>query len=315
MPSSWRGGPGCQCDGPDDGCPHPLACCVREGGPGRARAARERNAAGTLTLCLACAGEATAARPWQLKKRPAAAPRAANAKAKPAPNAPVAAPEEEPAEAPAAAALPQPAPAAPAAAVAAAAAAPPALLEAYIAALDRHSTALEAHTRALEAHAARRAPPADAVAGPGVAEATGATAAAAVRAGSGGLPRCPLPLQPLKAAVDAALAGDGQTSGGQLLRAARVGTSAAAWARLRALVVVYHHADAARVADLQLERRGNSQNVAERWMQQRQLHQLVVTTGSPAPTLLNHVARHLQTNPPLRERFGARLLADAATLA
>ena len=268
-----------------------------------------------MTLCLACAGDATAARPWQLKKRPAAAPRAANAKAKAAPNAPVAAPEVEPVGGPAAAALPQPAPAAPAAAVAAVAAASPALLEAYIAALDRHSTALEAHARALEASAARRAPPVGAVPGPGVVEATGATTAAAVRAGSGGRPRCPLPLQPLKAAVDAALAGDGQTSGRRLLLAARVGTSAAAWARLRALVVVYHHADAARVADLQLEMRDNSQNVAEQWVQRRQLYQLVVATGSPAPTLLNQVARYLKANPPLRERFGARLLADAAALA
>ena len=96
------------------------------------------------------------------------------------------------------------------------------------------------------------------------------------------------------------------------MRAAGLQQTAASWARLRAVLVVCFPDDCDRVGGMQLSE--GSEREASRWMEQGQLHQQVVSGSNPA-TVLNHVARRLRKNPPLRVRFGARLLADAARLA
>lgn len=195
--------------------------------------------------------------------------------------------------------------------------APAAVVVANTAALERHSAALETLARELAADTAallqQRQPPAAAAgAGP---QPPPPAAPPAPAAASWDAPPCPAALRRLKAALDAALAAGAPVTGHGVLLAAGAGTTAAAWARLRVLLVVYHPANAVAVAGAQLAAGRDTALLGHQWVQQGQLHQLVVTDGRKASTCLNHVARYLLDREDVRRRCAQRLLADATRLA
>ena len=295
MVGSWRGGAGCKCEGPTS-CEFPLDCCKREGGPGQQRAWRRPNADGTLTLCLCCAGASGAVRGERPRRRPAASAPAA----------------QQPPAVKAKAGAPPPL-AAPAAAQASAQAAHTAALLGFTVAAAQLTTALDAHRLALRDYLAAQGASAKATAAAPPALAPAAAAAPLALAPAAARPACPRRLLQLKGALETALGGSARPRGEAVLQAAGAGSSAAAWARLRALLAVYFP-DCDRVSDVQLEERARSARVARGWMESGQLHQLVVSGPDSPATIVNHVARHLRKNQQLLTRFGPRLLADAASL-
>ena len=316
MPSGWRGGRGCQCAGPEQ-CAHAERCCRREGGPGRQRALKQPGADGKPTLCLDCAGQEQAARPERRgpRRRPAAAEGEPRAKAKAKAKAAAAAPQAAPG-----AVAPPPAPAA--------APADAAALTAHSEALRQHTAALNAWTTAATrlAAALEAAPTTDAPRQ--LLEDVRRALAALPRGASPGppaaallldpVPLCPEALVRLRAAMDNALAGTSRPQASAILQAAGA-SGGNAWAKLRALIAVYHGGAGARVLDGDtslMAERATSAQLAQDWRASgpSQLPTMRLRTGLEAATLLSHVARRMCTDADLRRACGDALLRQAAAL-
>ena len=285
------------------------------------------NGAVTKTRCLACAGLAQLLR---ARKRPAAAKAKGKEKAKASPKiaaAPKAHATPLAAVPKAAAAIAAPkATAAPVSlaasaamqrAVAAAVAQPASLTDAVAreltAALERNTAAAVALTRALGARALA-APP------------TAAGSSSSPPAALGVPPACPARLEPLRVALNAALAAPAPTCARAVLRAAGLRESCSnAWAQLRAVVVAFQPNQAARVANLELVRPGEQggralsdagRATAEMWARygRGQMRTVSLTRDVRAVTVVSHVARYLLADEALRQRYQVRLLEDAAAL-
>ena len=193
----------------------------------------------------------------------------------------------------------------------------PAAAPADAAALTAHSEALRQHTAALNAWttaatrlaaALEAAPTTDAPRQ--LLEDVRRALAALPRGASPGppaaallldpVPLCPEALVRLRAAMDNALAGTSRPQASAILQAAGA-SGGNAWAKLRALIAVYHGGAGARVLDGDtslMAERATSAQLAQDWRASgpSQLPTMRLRTGLEAATLLSHVARRMCTD-------------------
>ena len=181
------------------------------------------------------------------------------------------------------------------------------------AALQRDTAAAVALTRALGARAL-------------VAPLTAAASSSRPPAAKGVPPERPARLEPLRLALNAALAAPAPTSARSVLRAASLREPCSnAWAQLRAVLVALQPNQAARAANLELGRPGPQggralsdagRAMAEMWARygRGQMRTVSLTRDVRAVTVVSHVARYLLADDALRQRHQVCLLEDPAAL-